>query len=229
MTHPRIGVILAGCGHLDGAEIQESVLTLLAIDRAGASAICMAPDKEQVDVVNHRTGKPTGEKRNVLVEAARIARGNIRSLHDVNPDDLDAVILPGGFGAAKNLVNFATAGAECTVDPAVAALLRAVHAAGKPIAALCIAPAVLAALFGKTLHPDLTIGNDAGTARTLEAMGAHHVQAGITDVVVDRKNRLVTTPCYMYDARVGEVALGAERAVHELLALAGAKPAAHRT
>lgn len=227
MTHKRIGVILAGCGHLDGAEIHESVLTLLAIDRAGADAVCMAPDKEQVDVVNHRTGKPTGEKRNVLLEAARIARGKIRPVHDVNPEDLDAVILPGGFGAAKNIVDFAAAGARCAVDPAVAALLRAVHAAGKPIAALCIAPAALAALFGKTLHPELTIGDDAATAAALEQMGARHVKAGHTDVVVDRKNRFVTSPCYMYEARIGEVALGAERAVHELLLLTGAKPAPH--
>jgi enhancing lycopene biosynthesis protein 2 len=220
MARKRIGVVLAGCGVQDGSEIQEAVLTLLALDRAGAEAVCMAPDKPQADVVDHRSGRATGERRNALVESARIARGAVRPLAEIRADELDGIVLPGGYGAAKTLTTFAKEGAACTVDAGVASLLRALHAAGKPIAALCIAPAVVAAIFGKTLHPEVTIGDDAATARALEAMGARHRNAGRTDVVVDRKNRIVTTPCYMYDARIGEVATGAERAVQELLALA---------
>lgn len=222
MSQKRIGVVLAGCGVQDGAEIHEAVLTLLALDRAGVEIVCMAPDRDQVDVVDHRAGKPVGERRNVLVEAARIARGRIRDVASVRADELDGVVLPGGFGVAKNLCSFASAGPQCTVDPGVARLLRELHAADKPIAALCIAPAVVAALFGSTLHPEITIGNDAGTAQALEKMGARHRVAAVTDVVVDTKNKIVTTPCYMYgDARISEVAVGAERAVHELLQLAG--------
>lgn len=220
MARKRIGVVLAGCGVRDGSEIQEAVLTLLALDRAGAEAVCLAPDKDQADVVDHRAGRATGEKRNVLAESARIARGKIRPASEVRAAELDGIVLPGGYGAAKNLSTFAREGAACTVDPAVATLLRDVHAAGKPIAALCIAPAVVAALFGKTLHPQLTIGDDAGTAQALEKMGARHREAGHTDVVVDRDNRIVTTPCYMYDdASISQVATGAERAVQELLKL----------
>ena len=220
MSKKRIGVVLSGCGVQDGAEIHEAVLTLLALDRAGAETICMAPDREQMDVVDHRTGKPTGERRNVLAEAARIARGNIRDLADVGAGDLDGVVLPGGYGAAKNLSTFARDGASCQVEEGVARLLRDMHQAGKPIAALCIAPAVLAALFGQSLHPEVTIGTDAGTAQALESMGARHRRAATTEVVVDRQHKLVTTPCYMTATRISEVAIGAERAVTELLKLA---------
>lgn len=219
MGTKRIGVVLSGCGYLDGAEIHESVLTLLALDRAGVDIVCMAPDREQADVVDHRTGNPSGEKRNVLTESARIARGNIQNIQDVDFGALDAVVLPGGFGAAKNLSTFAVDGPGCSVDDDVAGALRTMHAAGKPIAALCIAPAVLAALFGEQLHPSITIGTDEGTAAALEKMGAQHKKVGVTDVVVDAENRLVTTPCYMSATRVGEIADGAENAIQELLKL----------
>jgi enhancing lycopene biosynthesis protein 2 len=227
MSEIRIGVVLAGCGVQDGSEIQEAVLTLLALDRAGARAVCMAPDRDQAEVMNHRTGKPSGERRNVLVESARIARGDIRDVAQVRAGDLDGIVLPGGYGAAKNLSTFAREGASCRVDEGVARLLRDLHAAGKPIAALCIAPAVLASVFGATLHPELTIGNDRGTAEALEAMGARHRDTPVTDVVVDARNKIVTTPCYMYEARISEVATGAERAVTELLRLVGRGAAAH--
>jgi enhancing lycopene biosynthesis protein 2 len=223
----RIGVVLSGCGVQDGAEIHEAVLTMLAIDRAGAEIVCLAPDKEQADVVDHLRGKPTGEKRNVLVEAARIARGKIRPVSEVRAADLDAVVLPGGFGAAKNLSTFAKDGAQCTVDADVARLLQEMHKSAKPIGALCIAPAVLASVFGKTLQPEVTIGNDKGTAEALESMGAKHRTATVTEVVVDRKNRIVTTPCYMLDARIGDIATGAEKAVQELLKLAAQSTPAH--
>lgn len=219
MSTKRIGVVLSGCGYLDGAEIHESVLTLLALEKAGVDIVCMAPDRDQADVVDHRTGKPSRETRNVLTESARIARGNIQNMKDVDLDQLDAIVLPGGFGAAKNLSTFAVDGPECRVDEDVAAALRTLHAAGKPIAALCIAPAVLAALFGEQLHPSITIGTDAGTAAALERMGARHKNVGVTDVVVDAENRLVTTPCYMSATRVREVAEGAENAIQELMKL----------
>ncbi len=218
----RVGVILSGCGVQDGSEIHEAVLTLLAIDRAGAEAIVMAPDIAQADVVDHRSGKAAGEKRNVLAESARIARGEIRDVRNVHAADLDVVVLPGGYGAAKNLSTFAKDGADCTVDEGVASLLREMHAAGKPIGALCVAPAILARIFGKQLAPELTIGRDAGTAAAIEAMGARHFEAGRTDVVIDEANRIVTTPCYMLPTRIRDVATGAEKAVQALLALAAA-------
>ena len=219
MSTKRIGVVLSGCGYLDGAEIHESVLTLLALDKAGVDIVCMAPDRNQADVVDHRTGKPSSETRNVLAESARIARGNIQNIKDVDVDALDAIVLPGGFGAAKNLSTFAADGPGCSVDDDVAGALRSMHTAGKPIAALCIAPAVVAALFGEQLHPSITIGTDEGTAAALEKMGARHKKVGVTDVVVDAENRLVTTPCYMSATRVREIAEGAENAVRELLKL----------
>lgn len=218
----RVGVILSGCGVYDGAEIHEAVCTMLALDRAGAEIVCMAPDREQSEVIDHRTQTPVAETRNVLAESARIARGQIQDVAKTKADELDAAVLPGGFGAAKNLSSFATAGASCEVDPGVARLLRDLHAAGKPIAALCIAPAVLASVFGKDLNPEITIGNDPGTAKALAAMGARHKEAGVVDVVVDKTNRIVTTPCYMLAGRVSEVATGAEKAVAALLELASA-------
>ena len=219
MSQKRIGVVLSGCGYLDGAEIHESVLTLLALDRAGVEAVCMAPDRNQTDVIDHRTHESARQTRNVLAESARIARGKIQNIRDVDLGTLDAIILPGGFGAAKNLCSFATDGPECSVDEDVARALRSVHAAGKPIAALCIAPAILAALFGAELNPSLTIGTDPGTAAALEKMGARHRTAGVNEAVVDADNRLVTTPCYMSATRVSEVAEGAAAAVRELLKL----------
>lgn len=216
----KVGVILSGCGVMDGAEIHEAVCTMLALDRAGAEIVCLAPNKDQMDVVNHLTNTPQGEKRNVLVEAARIARGRIRDVATVKASDLDAAILPGGFGAAKNICTFAVDGAAAKVDEGVQKLLRDLHAAKKPIGALCIAPAVLAAIFGKDQHPELTIGTDEGTGQALESMGAKHVKTPVTDVVIDRKNKLVTNACYMLATRISEVAAGAEKAVKAVLEMA---------
>ena len=215
----RIGVLLSGCGVFDGAEIHEAVCTLLAIDRAGAEAVCLAPNRDQAAVVNHLDRTPQPEKRNVLVESARIARGRIRDVARVDVADLDALVLPGGFGAAKNLSTFADDGAKAQVDPGVAKLVRGMHRAGKPVAALCIAPAVLAVVLGADAHPELPVGDDAETATALEALGAKHVGSGATGVVVDRKNKLVTTPCYMLATRLSQVAEGAEKAVRAVLEL----------
>ena len=217
---PRVGVVLSGCGVYDGAEIHESVLTLLALDRAGAEAVCLAPDVAQKHVVNHLTGQPEkGESRNVLVEAARIARGKVKDLAGFDPAGLDALVLPGGFGAAKNLCDFAFRGADCEVQPEVARVVRAVHAAGKPVGAVCIAPVILAKLLGEE-RPRLTIGTDPGTAAAIEKMGGAHVSCGGGGAVVDADRRLVTTPAYMLDSPISEVSAGIEKLVAELLAMA---------
>ena len=219
---PRVGVVLSGCGVYDGAEIHESVLTLLALDRAGAEAVCLAPDVAQKHVVNHLTGQPAeGESRNVLVEAARIARGNVKDLAGFDPSGLDALVLPGGFGAAKNLCDFAFRGADCEVHPEVARVVRSVHAAGKPVGAVCIAPVILAKLLGDE-KPRLTIGTDPGTAAAIERMGGAHVSCGGGGAVVDAERRLVTTPAYMLDSPIPEVSAGIEKLVAEVLALAKA-------
>ena len=217
---PKVGVVLSGCGVYDGAEIHESVLTLLALDRAGAEAVCLAPDVAQKHVVNHLTGQPAeGESRNVLVEAARIARGKVRSLAGFDPAALDALVLPGGFGAAKNLCDFAFRGADCDVNPEVARVVRAVHAAGKPVGAICIAPVILAKLLGAE-KPKLTIGTDPGTAAAIGKMGGEHVSCGGGKAVVDEEKHLVTTPAYMLDSPISEVSAGIEKLVAELLRMA---------
>jgi len=220
----KIGVILSGCGVYDGAEIHESVAVLLALDKAGAEAVCAAPDVEQREVIDHLAGKPVEEKRNVLVESARIARGKISDLASLKAEDIDAVILPGGFGAAKNLSDFAIQGAACSVNPETARLLREMRAAGKPIGALCIAPAVLAKVLGDEA-PVLTIGDDPDTAKALEAMGAKHSACAVGDVVVDGEKKIVSTPAYMLARRIGEVFTGAEKLVGKVLELAGAETA----
>jgi enhancing lycopene biosynthesis protein 2 len=206
----RIGVILSGCGVYDGSEIHEAVITLLAIDRAGAEAICMAPDVPQMHVINHLAGEPAeGETRNVLVESARIARGNIKDIATVKIADIDALILPGGFGAAKNLCDFAVQGADCTVTPEVARLVKEMHAAKKPIAAVCIAPAVLSKVLGnEEIAHRLTIGNDEDTAEALSKMGTDHIECPVREFVIDRENMLVSSPAYMLAGKISEAADG---------------------
>lgn len=214
MTKPCFAVVLSGCGVYDGSEIHEAVLTLLAIDRAGADYQCFAPDVAQMHVVNHLTGQPTGESRNILVESARIARGAIKPLSAFQAQRFDALVLPGGFGAAKNLSTFAVDGPDCTVNPEVERVIKAMHGAGKPIGALCIAPAVIARVLGAV---ELTIGTDAGTASALEQMGAHHRERGHGEIVVDPQQRVVTSPCYMLNATISQIADGADATVRALL------------
>ncbi len=208
--------MLAGCGVFDGAEIREAVLTLLALDRAGAEARCFAPDMPQAHVVDHLAGAPAaGETRNVLVEAARIARGDIAPLAQASAADLDAIIVPGGFGAAKNLCTFAFDGPNCTVQPDLARILGDMHAAEKPIGLICIAPVIGAKLF----QAAVTIGNDPGTADAIRAMGGTAVDKAVTEIHVDETHRLVTTPAYMYDARLGDIATGIGALVEAVLKL----------
>jgi enhancing lycopene biosynthesis protein 2 len=218
---PKIGVLLAGCGVMDGSEIHEATLTLYFLDKHGAEIVCMAPDKAQADVVDHTQGKPTADRRNVLVEAARIARGKIRDVKSVTAAELDGIIIPGGFGAAKNLSTFARDGADCAVDADVSRLLKDLQAAAKPIGALCIAPAVLASIFGKA-GVRLTIGTDSATAAALEKMGARHRNAAVDEIVVDEVLKVVTTPCYMTARSISEVGDGAEKVVRKVLELAAA-------
>ncbi len=215
---PKVGVVLSGCGFLDGSEIHESVLTLLCLDDAGAAAVCTAPKGPQLHVVDHAQKAPASGTRDMFVEAARIARGRIQDLATLRAADLDAVILPGGFGAAKNLSDFASKGAAAVPHPEVARLLRDMHAAKKPIGAICIAPAVVAAALGRTVHPTLTIGDDQGTAAALVAMGCVHRECPVTGCVVDDANGIVSTPAYMFDASVGEVAMGVRKLVDAVLA-----------
>jgi enhancing lycopene biosynthesis protein 2 len=216
-----IGVLLSGCGVMDGAEIHESVITLLAIDRAGAKAKCLAPNVDQMHVVNHLTGQPVkGARRNVLEESARIARGEIEDVAEVTPDDLDALIIPGGYGAAKNLCTYATDGPKCRINEAVGRLIRGMLVARKPVGAVCIAPAMLAkALEGSAIHPRLTIGNDAETAANLATMGAVHEACTVRAFVVDEEHKIVSTPAYMLAGRISEAADGIEKLVRKIIEL----------
>ncbi|PIE23921.1 MAG: isoprenoid biosynthesis protein ElbB [Planctomycetota bacterium] len=213
----KVGVVLSGCGYLDGAEIYESVCALLVLEQAGADIRCFAPDID-FDVVDHRSAEASGEKRNVLTEASRLARGEISELGEAKAEDLDALVLPGGFGAAKNLSNFASAGVDCEVHPGLAKLLLDMHAQNKPIAAICIAPAVLAKVLGDK-GPKLTIGTDEGTAKALEALGCEHQNCSAEEVVVDEKNRIVSTPAYMVGTGIKEVERGIRKAIDALMGM----------
>lgn len=214
----KIGVVLSGCGVYDGSEIHEAVITLLALSRNGADVVCFAPDKSQTDVINHLTGEPMAETRNVLIEAARIVRSDIHPLNQANASELDGLIVPGGFGAAKNLSSFASQGAECHVDPDLKALSRAMHAAGKPQGFICIAPAMLPKIFDFPLR--LTIGTDIDTAEVVEDMGGEHVPCPVDDIVVDEDNKIITTPAYMLAQNIAEAATGIEKLVDRVLVLA---------
>jgi enhancing lycopene biosynthesis protein 2 len=226
----KIGVVLSGCGFLDGSEIHEATLSLYFLDRAGAEVVCFAPNVAQHDVVDHAAGKPTSEQRNSLVEAARIARGKIADVALAKAAELDALVLPGGYGAAKNLCDFAFNGGRAKVHEGVARLLREMHAAKKPIGAICIAPAVVAATFrGTGTAPKLTIGNHAATAQQIEAMGARHSNCPVDSFCVDEENRIVTAPAYMYDARISQVGAGIEKLISEVLRLAASKPGLARS
>ena len=226
MAATKVGVVLSGCGFKDGTEIHESVLTLLALDRAGADVRCFAPNVDQAVVVNHLTGETVSERRNVLVESARIARGRIEDVRAARAKDLDAVVLPGGYGAVQNLSSFGAKGAACEVHPEVARLLKEMHAAKKPIGAICIAPAVVAKTLGAA-RPHMTIGHDEKTAKTLAVCGAVHEDCPVDHEPVDRDNRIVSTPAYMLGPTIRHVAEGIDRCVAEVLAMAGGRtPAA---
>ena len=211
-----IAVVLAGNGVFDGAEIHEATLTLLAIAKMGVKYQCFAPDIPQAHVINHLTGEVMNETRNVLTEAARIARGNIKPLSSYRPGDFDAIIFPGGFGAAKNLCTFAFDGSDCIVNSDVEQAIRNTVVAEKPVGALCISPVILAKVLGDV---EITIGNDTGAASAIESMGAKHINTTHGEIVVDLKYKTVTTPCYMLDASIDQISVGAENVVRKILEL----------
>jgi enhancing lycopene biosynthesis protein 2 len=216
----KVGVILSGCGVFDGSEIHEAVLTLLALDRHDADVAVFAPDTNQREVINHVSGKATGESRNALIESARIARGNILSLDQASPEDIDAAIFPGGYGVAKNLCDFAMKGTDCTPNSQVSDFIVKCLKKRKPMGFMCIAPVLLANISGKmNLTIEMTIGKDVKTADSIRAMGAHHIEADVDDIVVDLENRIVTTPAYMLGQRIRDVATGIERLVEKVLGL----------
>ncbi|MBC2602178.1 isoprenoid biosynthesis glyoxalase ElbB [Puniceicoccus vermicola] len=216
----KVAVLLSGSGVYDGSEIYEATFTLLALEEAGVDVTCCAPDIPQMHVINHVTGDVAeGESRSVLVEAARLARGEVTDLAKLSEAEFDALILPGGFGAAKNLCDFAVKGPDCQVEPQVAGVVEAFHAAGKPIGLMCIAPAIGAALFGgKGIR--LTIGNDADTASGLQALGAEHVDCPVDEIVVDENNKVVTTPAYMLGPKMADVKAGIDKLVAKVLEMA---------
>ncbi|NVO19430.1 MAG: isoprenoid biosynthesis glyoxalase ElbB [Bacteroidetes bacterium] len=210
----KFAVILAGCGVYDGAEIHEAVMTLYAIEKNGAAYEVFAPDIKQYHVKNHLTGQDMPEERNVLIESARIARGNIKSLTELDIRSFDAVIFPGGFGVAKNFCTFAFEGENCSVNPQIAGLIREVVSLRKPLGALCISPVLLVKLLGDV---KVTIGQDAGTIQAIRNMGGQHVETTHGEVVIDEKHRIFTTPCYMLDASVTQIADGAINIVKKML------------
>lgn len=215
----KIGVLLAGCGVFDGAEIHEATLTLYFLDKAGVEAVVMAPDIPQKEVINHLTGEPMNEKRNVLVEAARIARGNIKNIDEIKAEDIDGLIMPGGYGVAKNFSDFLEKGADATVIPQVKRLLVDLLKAGKPIGAICISPVIVAAAL-KEAKPTVTIGTDIDVAKVIEDMGARHLSCPVSEMVVDEENKIVSTPAYMLGRSIKEVAEGIEKLINEVIRLA---------
>ncbi|MHA7813134.1 MAG: isoprenoid biosynthesis glyoxalase ElbB [Phycisphaerales bacterium] len=210
----KVGVILSGCGVFDGSEVQEASATLISLAQHGIDYQCMAPDRE-FDVIDHRTQEPSGEKRNVLTESARIARGEILDLKDVKGADYDAFFLPGGFGAAKNLCTFASKGPDCEVDAQVERVLREASDAGKPIGFICIAPALGAKVFGDK-GVRVTIGHDAGTAEAVGKTGATHVEADAEQIVIDEEHNIVSTPAYMEAKNPAQVYAGINALVENI-------------
>jgi enhancing lycopene biosynthesis protein 2 len=222
MKTRRVAVVLCGCGRGDGSEVHESVSVLVHLSRHGAQYRCFAPDAMQSDVVNHATGKPVPEARNQMVEAARISRGEISPLSSLSAEGFDAVVFPGGFGAAKNLCTFALDGADCQVNPDVRRVVDAFHARRKPIAMCCIAPVIAARVLGRTMGGEgcqVTIGSDEGAASAIKKMGSTNVAKHVTEAYVDRAHRVVTTPAYMCDAGPWDVFTGIGKMIDETMKL----------
>jgi enhancing lycopene biosynthesis protein 2 len=216
-SQKTVGVVLSGCGFLDGAEIHEATCTLLSLDRRGARLVAMAPDVEQMHVVDHLKSAPSGgEKRRVLQEAARIVRGQITEMSKVSAKDLDALVFPGGFGAAKNLCTFAVEGRGMRVLPDVERLAREMRSAGKPQGYICIAPVIAAKLFGAD-KVKVTIGNDRDTAAAIESWGARHVECKVEEIAVDERLEIVTTPAYMLGPWIAPVATGIDKLISAVL------------
>lgn len=216
--NPRFAVVLSGCGRADGSEIHETVCALLAIDCANCTYQCFAPDMPQAAVVNHLTGKTVDETRNVLIEAARIARGDIKPLKEFCPDDFDAVVFPGGIGAVINWCDFSVSGVSCSVETSIRKTIWDSYKKGLVIGAMCIAPVVIAkVLGGEGVH--VTIGNDEGVAASIRQTGAVHEERAVFDVCVDELHKVVTTPAYMLASSIKEVCEGADNMIKAMLKL----------
>lgn len=220
---PRFAVVLSGCGVFDGSEIHEAVMTMLAIDESGCSYQCFAPNTWQAKTVDHFTGQATAlagddDNRNVLAEGARIARGNIKDLAEFRPEDFDAIVFPGGFGAALNWSNFAVKGADCEINQEVERAILAAFDKGLVIGAMCIAPVVIARVLGKH-HIKVTVGTDKNIGAGIEKMGAVHEVKGALDVCVDEENKIVTTPAYMLGKSIKDIRRGTQNLIDEMLEL----------
>ena len=213
----KLAVVLSGNGVFDGAEIHEATLTLYSIEKNGATYEIFAPNIDQHHVINHITGEEMPEKRNVMIEAARIARGKITDLAQFKANDFDALIFPGGFGVAKNLCSFAFDGVNCTVNLDAEKAIRSMIEQKKPVGALCIAPVLLAKILGNV---ELTIGQDKNTADAIKSMGAKHKDTTHGEVIIDKNLKIVTTPCYMLDANISQIGDGANNIVKAILDLA---------
>jgi enhancing lycopene biosynthesis protein 2 len=214
----KVGLLLSGCGFNDGSEIHESVISMLALDRAGVETVIMAPNIDQMHVVNHYTGQEMDEFRNVLVESSRIARGNIKDMAEVTGNDLDALIIPGGFGVAKNLSDYAMAGPDCSVNPDVYRLVSEIYLLKKPIGAICIAPVMMAKIFGEQDESaEMTIGSDELTSKDINTMGSKHIKCLVSEMIIDEDKKLVTTPAYMEAQSIKAAAEGIEKLVKQVL------------
>jgi enhancing lycopene biosynthesis protein 2 len=210
----KFAIIIGGCGHRDGSEIHETTMTMLAIENHGCAYELFAPDKEQHHVINHLTGEEMAEKRNMLVEAARIARGNIKNLDDFNTNNFDAVIFPGGYGVAKNFFNYAFKGNKASVNSQISQVIKEIKAADKPIGALCIAPVLLAKVLNSIT---VTIGNDEATANDVAFFGSRNINTSHGEVVSDKANKIFSTPAYMLNATISDIAKGANNLISTML------------
>ena len=214
----NIAVILAGSGVFDGSEIYESVVTFIALEKAGVSYQCFAPNIAQADVVNHLSQSTMDESRNVLVEAGRLTRGNVKDLAQIDVSQFDGLILPGGFGVAKNLCNFAEKGSDCIVNACVEGTIRAFKRAHKPVGFMCISPVIAAKIYGDQLQ--CTIGHDGELTKTINAMGAEHVDCTVDNIVIDQRHKVVTTPAFMLGQKVTDIVVGIEKLVAAVIRMA---------
>ena len=214
----KAAVILSGCGVFDGSEIHESVILLLTLEQENISYQCFAPNIEQTDVVNHLTNEPMTEKRNVLVEAARITRGNIKDIKEANADDFDCAFYPGGFGAAKNLSDFAANGPNMTINADVLRFATAMKTAGKPQGFTCITPALITKIYGPGVAH--TIGKDSDTAAAINAMGGKHVDCSVDEIVIDQQHKVVSTPAYMLANKMSDFSSAFKKLVKQTIKMA---------
>ncbi|EGQ7647323.1 MULTISPECIES: isoprenoid biosynthesis glyoxalase ElbB [Vibrio] len=214
----KVAVILSGSGVYDGSEIHEAVLALYAIEKAGATWHCFAPNIDQLHVINHLTGDEMDETRNVLIESARIARGNIDDVAKLNVDEYDALLLPGGFGAAKNLTDFAVSGAECSINTHVAQACRAFANSKKPAGYLCISPVIIPMIYEQGVKG--TVGNDEAVSIAFNQMGGEHTTCPVEDIVFDEKHLVLSTPAYMLAENISQAASGIEKLVSKLIKIA---------